>query len=233
MKPALQHIPQIEAANTTSQQDALVDLRFRTLLKPEQWQALPAATRRRFSKRVNDARTIVYTGKLVKMHLSRTGWWLAQFLRIIGAPLPINEDINVPSVVAVTEDMATGGQVWTRIYANNTRFPQVIHSAKRFSGPTGLEEYVGCGVAMALNVRVTDGVLIFENEGYYLRFGKRRLKLPRWMMPGDLTVTHKDMGDDDEAGHFEFSLELKHPWFGTLLKQVGHFCEEKKSVLNG
>ncbi len=198
------------------------DLRFRNLLPADEWAALPAATRARFSKRVTDGKAVVYIGRLTEMTMNRTGRILAHALRIIGAPLPVCEDINVPSVVSVTEDVANGGQVWTRLYANNTRFPQVIHSAKRFGGPTGLEEYVGCGIAMALNVRVADETLYFESAGYYLKFGKWRLRLPQFMTPGDLQVTHADKGN----GTFEFGLLLRHRVLGTLLRQVGCYREE-------
>ncbi|EFL88711.1 DUF4166 domain-containing protein [Ahrensia sp. R2A130] len=229
MKPAARIHPDAAPHHIARNDNSLIDLRFRALLAKDEWDALPTGTRRRFAKRVSDGRAVVYVGRLTKMHLSRAGRWLAHGLRIIGAPLPINEDVNVPSVVAVTEDVANGGQVWTRVYANNKRFPQVIHSAKRFSGPTGLEEYVGCGVAMALNVRVENAVLLFESAGYYLRFGKRRLRLPRFLMPGDLRVSHRDLCDTDE-GRFEFGLKLHHPWLGTLLEQVGVFEEQKEPV---
>ncbi len=68
------------------------------------------------------------------MRMSWAGRILSQVLRLIGAPLPICLDSDVASIVTVTEDAATGGQIWTRLYAKRAGFPQVIHSAKRFSG---------------------------------------------------------------------------------------------------
>jgi hypothetical protein len=124
-------------------------------------------------------------------------------------------------IVTVTEDAATGGQIWTRICARRHGFPQVIHSSKRFSGPTGLEEYVGYGVSMALRIFVEHEALRFRSVGYALQIGPLRLPLPDWLTPGDLTVTHSDLG----GGAFRFSLEIIHPRFGMLIRQSAVFRE--------
>jgi len=138
----------------------LGDLRFRALMTEEDWASLPLAIRRRFSKRLAGGQTIVYAGEILESRMSRAGWCLAQAARFIGGPLPLTRDtpgrrirvpvVHVASVVTVTEDMATSGQIWTRLYARRKGFPQIIHSSKRFSGPTGLEEYVGWGSGMTL-----------------------------------------------------------------------------------
>ena len=200
----------------------LGDLRFRALLDEEDWNALPEAVRRRFSKRLSGGATAVYVGTISAARMSLAGRLLANALRVAGAPLPLRRDVGVPSVVTVTEDVATGGQIWTRLYANRTSFPQVIHSAKRFSGPTGLEEYIGFGISMALKVRVRNGALVFESAGYFLRVGRLSLRLPGFLDPGQLEVRHTDLGD----GRFEFSLHLVHSLFGELVYQAGVYREE-------
>src|SRR6202048_5510149 len=162
----------------------LCDLRFRALLSDEDWGRLPLATWRRFSKRLADGKTAIYVGEVVEVSFSRIGWWLAQLARLIGGPLPTGGDTHVPSIVTVTEDAATGGQVWTRIYGRRNGFPQVIHSSKRFSGPTGLEEYVGVGVSMALRISVEHEALLFRSVGYTVQIGRLRLTMPEWMTPG-------------------------------------------------
>jgi len=199
----------------------LGDLRFRALMSEADWMALPLPIRRRFSKRLADGNTAVFTGEIVETQMSRAGWWLAQAARLIGGPLPVSRDANVPSVVTVTEDIATKGQHWTRLYARRRGFPQVVHSSKRFAGPTGLEEYVGCGVGMALTVHAERGALVFRAAHYFLQVGRFRLRLPDWLTPGALAVTHAELGD----GRFLFKLDIVHPRLGRLICQTAAFRE--------
>ena len=199
----------------------LRDLRFRRLLSDDDWMRLPPPVRHRFSKRLAAGGTVTYVGEVVDVAISRLGWCLAQAARLFGGPLPLECDVGVASVVSVTEDMVTGGQIWTRMYARTRGFPQVIHSSKRFAGPTGLEEYVGRGLLMTLKAAVEQDALTFRSEGYYLQLGRHRFRIPRWLTPGSLVVTHRDLGQE----RFLFRLEIVHPRFGRLIDQSAVFRE--------
>ena len=211
--------PNPSAARSVSAVADLGDLRFRALLGADAWGRLPADVRKRFSKRLSDTRAAIYTGEIVETRMSRLGWLLAQAGRLIGGPLPLSRDVDVPATVTVTEDGPNGGQFWTRIYGRRRGFPQVIHSSKRFQGRTGLEEYVGHGVGMALTVHADDYAIQFRSEHYFIQLWGRRLRLPKWLSPGTVTVSHIDFG----AGQFAFVLELHHPRFGELVHQRGIF----------
>jgi hypothetical protein len=202
-------------------QDTLGDLRFRALMGEAEWTSLPATIRRRFSTRLAGGATVVYVGEIIETKMSRAGWLLAQAARLIGGPLPISRDAHTPSCVTVTEDVAAQGQHWTRLYARRAGCPQVVHSSKRFAGPTGLEEYVGYGVGMALTIHAEEQALIFRAAHYFLQIGRHRLRLPRFMSPGALTVTHAERGD----GRFLFKLEITHSRLGRLIEQTAAFTE--------
>jgi len=197
----------------------LCDLRFKALIGAEQWSSLAPSIRARFSRRLVHGRTAVYAGVITETLLSRTGWLLAQAARLFGAPLPLSREAGVPATVTVTEDPATGGQFWTRVYGRRRGFPQVIHSAKRFRGPTGLEEYLGRGLGMALTVHGAGNTLAFRSAHYFVELFGRRIRLPGVLTPGDTTVSHIDHGD----GRFTFILDLRHPRFGLLIRQTGLF----------
>lgn len=201
--------------------DSLGDLRFRALLSDDAWFSLPPPVRRRFSKRLGGGRTAIYAGEVLTTRMNGAGRCLAQLARLIGGPLPLSCDAIMPSVVTVTEDMATGGQIWTRLYARRDGFPQIIQSSKRFAGPTGIEEYLGRGFGMALAISARNGMLMFRSDHYFLQIFGRRLRLPRWLSPGEMTVTHAERSD----GRFEFTLEVKHPRLGVMIRQSAAFRE--------
>jgi hypothetical protein len=196
----------------------LADLRFRALVPAPDWAALPHAVRRRFSKRVGPGATVVYVGEVRAVHGNLAGRLLAHVCRLIGGPLPLVFRPGV-AVVTVTEDAVGQGQVWTRAYVRDRGFPQVVHSAKRFAGPTGLEEHIGAGVGMALTVAAQADGLVFRSAFYFATVLGLRLRLPRWAQPGALTVVHRDLGQ----GRFAFILTLDHPLLGRLLHQEAVF----------
>ena len=210
--------PDAFSAPCPDDDDILYDYRFRRLLAPDDWAALPEAVRRRFSKRLTGLRLAIYRGQIIVSNRTPIGWLVAQLCRAIGAPLPLSRDIGVAAVVTVGEDHR-GGQCWTRHYARRGRFPQVIHSAKCFAGETGLEEHVGGGVGMSLRVAARPDGLTFRSVDYFWRVGRHRLRLPAWLCPGALTIDHIDIG----GGEFLFTLTLRHHWFGEIMHQVGRF----------
>jgi hypothetical protein len=197
------------------------DTRFRALMCAEDWESLPLPIRRRFSKRLANGATALYAGEVLETTMSRVGWLWAQALRLIGGPLPLTRNRHVPAVVAVTEDRASRGQIWTRLYGQPGRFAQVVQSAKRFAGPTGLEEYVGYGIGMTLTVEAREGALIFRSRDYFVELFGRRWLLPTWLAPGDTIVTHAELPD----GRFSFTLQLIHPRLGHMIRQMGMFRE--------
>jgi len=199
----------------------LLDVRFRTLVGEAAWSRLPRAVCQRFSKCLAPDEALIYRGQVVVTELSRWGRILAFLTRAIGSPLPLTDGTRGPALVVVTEDERLGGQSWTRIYTRTGRRPQTVRSAKCFRGPTGLEEYVGYGIGMALKVTVEDSALVFRSDHYFLTVGGRRMRLPRLLMPGEMCITHRDEGE----GTFSFRLTLTRPKLGCLVHQLAYFCD--------
>jgi hypothetical protein len=211
----------LEAPPGRPRDDDAGDTRFRALMRAGDWESLPVAIRRRFSKRLANGATVLYVGEVLETTMSRMGWLWAQVLRLIGGPLPLTRNRHVPAVVVVTEDQASRGQIWTRLYGQPGRFAQVVQSMKRFAGPTGLEEYVGYGVGMTLTVEAREGALIFRSQDYFIELFGARSRLPAWLSPGDTVVTHAELPD----GRFSFTLQVIHPRLGHLIRQMGMFRE--------
>src|SRR3546814_14051004 len=133
--------------------DPLYDYRFRRLVPRAAWDALPEDVRHRFSKRLTGVAVTTYSGEIVWTRLSAAGWLLAQFCRPIGAPLPLASSGPASAAVAVSEDRASGGQCWSRLYGRPSGHPPVLHRANSFAGPTGLGEHLGGGFGLVGAIR--------------------------------------------------------------------------------
>jgi len=197
----------------------LGDTRFRTLLGEVAWSHLAQPVRERFSKRLSPGSVALYRGHVVTTELSRLGWLLAQAARLIGSPLPTMNHAVGPAVVVVSEDTATRGQRWLRIYERPGRKPQMVLSTKNFRGQTGLEEDVGAGISMQLRLAVEDGALVFRSQRYRVSWRNIGFTLPEFLSPGAMTIVHTQQED----GSFSFGLTLRHPLFGQLLHQLAYF----------
>jgi hypothetical protein len=200
----------------------LGDIRFRQLVGAEAWDGLPEAIRRRFSHRSAAGESSVYAGCILETRMTTFGVVVAHLLRLIGGPLPLERNNQgAAAVVTVTERPDGSGQFWTREYVRRRGFPQIVHSTKRFSGATGIEETVGCGVTMSLRLQARPGALFFLSERYFVRLGGLRLPIPGRLLLGDIAVGHIDKGD----GSFEFTLEVRHPLLGCFIRQRALFCD--------
>lgn len=215
------HHRSLGAISVAPDADAYPDTRFRDLLGAAAWSRLPAVVRRRFSVPLEAGDQRMFQGEVVETRLSLAGRVVANLARLAGGPLPYADGATGPATVIVTEDPALGGQIWTRTYTQSGRFPQTINSVKRFSGPTGLEEYLGLGLIMRLTLTSELGDLVFRSAGYDIAVRDRRWALPRWLWPGLCTITHHALGSE----RFSFTLELDHPRLGRLVKQVAVFQE--------
>ena len=199
----------------------LRDFRFRQLIGEEAWSQLPSAVQLRFSKCKAPGELALYSGEVTFTKLNFAGLILSRLVWLIGRPLPDRNGATGPAVVIVVEEPALGGQSWTRSYARSGLPPHVIHSVKRFGGPTGLEEYVGFGVGMTLRVCVEDRALVFRSDRYFLEGFGLRLYLPRFFEPGRMEIRHEDVG----GGAFMFRLGLVHRLFGQMLVQDARFID--------
>lgn len=191
-------------------------LEIETLLRPEDWASLPDSVRRRFT--AHHAR-IVYRGVLTV----RRSWFGALFAWAaapLGQPLLSRNAQDIETEVHVYPD-GKGGVVWERWLLEAGRTANCVRSTKRLDRQGGLEECTDHGLGMELEVFATAGALVFQSRQYFLQLGRFRLSLPSWATPGTCRVTHTNLG----AELFRFTLEMRHPIWGTTFQQQGVFVD--------
>ena len=88
-----------------------------------------------------------------------------------------------------------------------------VHELFRFENIPSL-------IIMGLGLMLLNA-LIFRAAHYFVQLGRFRLRLPNWLSPGALAVTHAELGD----GRFLFKLDIVHPRLGRLICQTAAFRE--------
>lgn len=196
---------------------------YHELLGDKKWSRLPPEIQKRFSSGPGTETTKIYKGYSKATCLSVVGRILANLLRFIGAPLPLDTQTRggLPAIVSVTHNLAERDQFWVRQYFRRGKRPQVIISNKKFQGPTGLEEHVAGSVGMTLKVIATQTSLEFHSERYFCAFLGKRFYLPNWITPGRMAAIHQNLS----GGRFEFSLTLTHRHLGRLIEQSAIFFD--------
>ena len=88
--------PYVDERTSRDDREVLRDLRFRALLGQAAWSRLPAAVRERFSKRLIAGTAVTYVGEIIESRGTLLGSLIRQLARLIGAPLPLHDDIGAP-----------------------------------------------------------------------------------------------------------------------------------------
>lgn len=209
-------------SHSRAQDQAQPALDIAALAGSARWQQLSPAIRRRFAAA---HQPVSYQGQM-QLRSSARGRVFAWLAGWLGSPLAGGRAEAVPTTVHVRGD-GQGGVIWERQLGlpEQPGF-QRVRSTKRLGRHGGLEECTDGGLAMALQVCVEDGALVFYSQHYFLQCGRWRITVPRWMTPGTCRVEHRD----EEPGQFRFTLDMVHPLWGHTFHQTGIFQDPEEST---
>jgi hypothetical protein len=190
---------------------------YQSLMPKSEWQKLHPAIQKRFS--IGYQQPITYCGVMSEVSASLPGLIFAKLCRLIGTPLAPYRGKNVPMKVNVYPNRQLKGMTWDRFYYFNNRPISRISSTKCVQEDGSLAEMVGFGFAMNLRVSQQGGAIQFKSGHYFVKIFNRKIKIPNLLTPGVTKVTQTAI----DQQRFEFKLEVNHPWFGQVFKQVGIF----------
>ncbi|WP_162938218.1 DUF4166 domain-containing protein [Kiloniella sp. EL199] len=199
-------------------------LHIRFLLGDKAWLRLKPAIRKRFGCDAQFGNTHLYRGKMHRVEATFIGLFMAHAARLIGSPMAWSRGQDVPcDVITFDDPEREGGVVWERHYYFASQRKQIARTTKVVSEKEDLLECFGKHFGMKLKLMEAEGALHFISTKFYLQLFGKRISLPKFMSPGTLHVTHRDVGGD----RFRFILEVDHPFLGQLAFQDGYFKEEE------
>lgn len=188
------------------------------------WNRLHPQIRARFTLAPGATRQS-FAGTMHRIERSALGWLIAKLIAFVRI-LPAQSARNVPFEFNLTPAPAHApGSAWIKQRVYRFRGGDFeFRSVMRFTPDGKLIEQFPCGLGMTIELGV-EGVngdtLTFRDAGYFLRLGKWRLPLARWLTVGRFTLAHRNI----DRERFSVAIRLDHPLFGALFHQYGEFSE--------
>lgn len=188
----------------------------------ERWLHLHPHIRARFTLAPGTTRQ-TFAGIMHEINRSAFGWLVAKLIALVRV-LPAQRARNVPFEFNLTPAPGfanNSGWIKQRLYrfrSGDFEFRSVMSMTT--SGELIEQFPYGLGMNIKLGAEGVGGdTLYFRDNGYFLRVGKFRLPLPRWLSVGRFTLAHKNI----DREHFSVEISVDHPLFGKLFYQYGKF----------
>lgn len=184
------------------------------------WQHLHPDIRARFTL-APGATAQSFTGTMHEIDRSPVGWLIACLIAFVHV-LPSARTRNVPFEfnLAPAPD-ADGGWIKQRLYHfadGPFEFRSVMCIAE--NGRLIEQFPYGLGMNITLGAEGEHGEkLYFRDDGYFLRIGRLRVPMPRWLGVGRFTLLHQNI----DRENFVVEISIDHPLLGRLFYQRGRF----------
>ncbi|MGD8926592.1 MAG: DUF4166 domain-containing protein [Thioalkalispiraceae bacterium] len=192
---------------------------IRTDLGESQWQKLDHAIITRFTCLFRQ-NTLRYLGTVNWIYCSPVGKLIAKLLK----PFSLLPDKCARNSLFDFIIRQSNDRIYKqRRYFLDESLPFTFESTFK-EEPAVHEEFPG-GLGMYLKLKVKKGSLLFCDQGYFIRFQKWRIPLPRWLSVGHFELLHRNIDDR----HFQVIIRIAHPLLGTLFYQRGTFFDVRSS----
>ncbi|WP_455202488.1 DUF4166 domain-containing protein [Kaarinaea lacus] len=190
---------------------------LRRSMDASRWATLHPAIRRRFSPMLRENMALSFSGTMQWVYCSPIGALLARVLR----PFSILPD-TCQQHTDFDFKIFRRGDVIMKQRRYRLRDNDTFTFTSKFSGQPHLHEEFGGGIGMYLQLDETQSALMFKDNGYFLRLGQWRIRLPRWLTVGSFELLHRNI----DAQRFQVIIRVAHPLFGTLFYQRGEFFNQ-------
>lgn len=190
---------------------------FRSQLGAD-WASLSPNIQARFEHDPPLGTVVRYRGIMEEIRCTWLGKIFARFVQHTGALMPY-EGKEVPVDIEVWTQQNEPDVFKKRTYYLPNRKPFIFRSRMRLEKTNKLVEYVGGGLGMFITVQVSERHLQFTDDGYFFHVGPIRIPIPRVLSIGDIYLLHEDLGPTT----FRITIDIRHPWYGTLYFQRGTF----------